>query len=101
VGVGCFCATNVYSDGAVDWVTVERERLILAWLERGVFGGYVRIYGICVFICLSVSDDHRRKCGTRNDCGRDCCPVGECWSYCESCIDAGDQSSGYIFKSLC
>lgn len=101
MGVGCFCAANVYNDGAVDWITVERERLILSWLRKEVFEGYVRIYGICVFVSLSVSDHHWWKSGAHNDCGRDCCPVGECWSYCESCIDAGDQSSGYIFKSLC
>jgi hypothetical protein len=100
VGVGCFGAANVYNDGAVDWVTVEREiNTFLA--EKEVFEGYVLIYGIFVFVSLSVSDDHWWKSGARNDCGRDCCPVGECWSYCESCIDAGDQRSGHIFKSLC
>ena len=101
MGVGCFCAANVYSDGAVDWVTVEREINTCLAEKRGIWRIRTDIWCICVFICLGVSDDHWRKCGTRKDCGRDCYPVGECWSYCESCIDAGDQSSGYIFKSLC
>jgi hypothetical protein len=53
VGIGCFCATNVYSDGAVNWVTVERERELNACLaeKRGIWN----TYGYMVYVCSYAS----------------------------------------------
>jgi hypothetical protein len=49
VSVGCFCAANVYNDGVVNWVTVEKERLIFACWEERYLGD---TYGYMVYVCL-------------------------------------------------
>jgi hypothetical protein len=55
----------------------------------------MRIDGICVLVGLGIRDDYYWKRGGRDCRGGDCCPVCKCWSYCKSCINAGDHSGGY------
>jgi hypothetical protein len=50
VGVGCFCAANVYSDGAVDWVTVEREINTCLAEKRGIWRIRTDIWYMCVYM---------------------------------------------------